>query len=65
MNTYEQYIWKQLRRIEDQLNTLNTERYTHYTEKDYYGKFHRLSGQKDILYMLLTGHDNKYEQEQK
>ena len=78
MTTYEKYIWKLLRQKEKELEdflkeplifdtTTGKDKIIRITEADdswpYWGKFHMLSGQIDILYQILTGHDNKYNEE--
>jgi hypothetical protein len=63
MNTYENYILKQIRRLESELDELIKAKDFEkpiYSKKDWEIKFHRISAQIDILYMVLTAHDNKY-----
>ena len=72
MNTYEQYILKKIKELEGKLNKLIEEKDKTYSfcgqeikiypENQWNIIFHRISGQIDILYMVLTGHDNKYEE---
>lgn len=74
-DSLETYILKLIKRREDELKELisqKDETYNFggtqckiYTEKDYWNKFHRISGQISDLYMCLTAHDNKYEEMQK
>ena len=68
MNTYENYILKQIKRLENERKELieakNLEKPI-YTERDWEIKFHRISAQIDMLYMVLTAHDNKYNEKLK
>lgn len=69
-DTHESYILKQLARLENELAELTSNKDTTYnfggietkvySDLSYIRLFHRLTGQIDILYMLLTGHDNTY-----
>lgn len=61
-SSLEDFILKKIKQIEADIVTLK-EQINHYSVIDYSNKYSRLVGQKDILYMCLTGHDNKYEQE--
>lgn len=73
MNSYETYILKKIKQLEDDLNLLVSEKDATYSfggknikvypENQYWINFHRLSGQIGILYMVLTGHDNKYDED--
>lgn len=63
MNTYENYILKQIKRLENERKELIKAKKLEkpiYSKMDCEIKFHRISGQIDILYMILTAHDNKY-----
>ena len=63
MNTYENYILKQIKRLENERKELIKAKKLEkpiYSKMDWEIKFHRISGQIDILYMILTAHDNKY-----
>lgn len=51
-NSLEEYILKQIARISEDLKN----------EEIGSVQFHRLSAQRDILYICLTAHDNKYEE---
>jgi hypothetical protein len=71
MNTYEEFIFKKIKQLENDLTELITNRYStykmggmefpSYPEPLYSRLFHRLSGQIDICYMILTGHNNTYD----
>lgn len=66
------YILKKIKKLEADFDLLMKQRHETYNfcgkqcpiydEKTFWAKFHRISGQIDILYMTLTGHDNKYEE---
>lgn len=66
-NTYETYILKQIARIESELREIAKQKEQQdkgvdfwYTDSEYNALFHRKTGQRDVLYMILTGHDNTY-----
>mgnify|MGYP003554553067 CR=1 FL=1 len=79
MNSYEQYIWKLLKNKEEELSKLLKEpifapelgkdKFIPITEASktlpLWPRFYSLNSQIDILYMILTGHDNKYGEEKK
>ncbi len=64
----ESYIHKKIKKLEEEFAELNAQRHETYNfcgkqckiydEATFWAKFHRLSGQIDILYMILTGHNN-------
>ena len=68
MKTYENYIWNKIKKLEQERDEVvaakNLEKPI-YTQRDWEIKFHRISGQIDILYMVLTAHDNKYNEDKK
>lgn len=59
-NKYEKYIFYRLKLIEENLLSLQKNK-EDYSEKDYWWLFNRYNSQKDILYILITAHDNSYE----
>lgn len=67
MNTYETYICKKIKELEEERDEVVAAKKLAkpiYTQRDWEIKFHRISGQIDILYMVLTAHDNKYNEQQ-
>jgi len=70
-DTHEAYILKKLAKLEHDLAELTSNKDTTYnfcgietkiySDLSYIRLFHRLTGQIDILYMVLTGHDNIYQ----
>lgn len=60
-NTLESYILKTIKKIETQLNELHLTR-NDYSHNSYIARFNNLCGRRDVLYMCLTAHDNKYDE---
>jgi hypothetical protein len=58
VGTYENYIIELMKNKEKEIDALFTNK-KDYTERDYDVLFHRLEGQRMILLMLLSGHDNE------
>lgn len=59
MNTYETYIVNQLKEVETKLSDLEKNK-IEYSERDYEIMFNRHNAERNILYKILTAHDNKY-----
>ena len=58
-NTYENYILNLISDIDKRIKILNSDnKENKFTRTDYLVLLNRLIGQKDVLLMILTAHDN-------
>ena len=55
----EEYILKQIKEIKDRIKYITDNR-SEFSISDYMTLFNRYLGQIDILYQVLTAHDNTY-----
>lgn len=61
-NILEEFMLNKIKKIDADLASLKRE---DHTQSSFDIAFSRLTGQKDVLYLCLTAHDNTYDQKVK